>query len=237
VYTLLEVTKQQSVRRQARAIEAPPLQDAALLARGALCFREHCLQCHGAPGHAPEPIGLSMQPLPGPLIDATRHWSGAELYWITRNGIKMTGMPAWQHRLHDRDLWAVVAFVQQLAVLTPAELRTRWQAPQPAGCNELDDGAADAAADAARGKRAITQYGCHGCHRIDGITGPDVHVGPPLHDFGLRVALPGARPHTPAALVQWLRAPQSVHPHTAMPDLGVTEQDARDIAAYLEKLR
>jgi mono/diheme cytochrome c family protein len=236
VYSLLETIKQQSVRRQARHLEVPPLDDDARVARGAVCYRDHCLQCHGAPGLAPAPIGLSMQPLPGPLADATRHWSAAELYWITRNGIKMTGMPAWQHRLHDDDLWAVVAFVQSLPRRPPAELRARWEAQRSPPCDQRPIDAA-ATGDAARGKHALTQYGCHGCHRIDGIVGPDVHVGPPLHGFARRLTLPGARPQTQAQLVQWLREPQAMHPNTAMPDLGVNERDARDIAAYLGTLR
>jgi mono/diheme cytochrome c family protein len=179
-----------------------------------------------------------MQPLPGPLADATRHWSAAEIYWITRNGIKMTGMPAWQLRLPDADLWAVVAFVQTLPDLPPAELRARWHALQSLRCDGRDVRDAGATGpDAARGKHALTQYGCHGCHRIDGIVGPDVHVGPPLHAFARRLTLPGARPRTPESLVQWLREPQAMHPGTAMPDLGVSERDARDIAAYLDTLR
>jgi mono/diheme cytochrome c family protein len=177
-----------------------------------------------------------MQPLPGPLADATRHWSAAELYWITRNGIKMTGMPAWQHRLHDEDLWAVVAFVQRLPQLPPAQLRDAWQRRPAPACDERSDDSA-AAPDAARGKTTLTQYGCHGCHRIDGVVGPDTHVGPPLHDFGRRLTLPGGRPHTSVQLVQWLRNPQALDPHTAMPDLRVTERDARDMAAYLATLR
>jgi mono/diheme cytochrome c family protein len=236
VYSLLETVKQQSVRRQARHIAVPPLEDGALLARGAVCYRDHCLQCHGAPGLAPAPIGLSMQPLPGPLADAARHWSAAEIYWITRHGIKMTGMPAWQHRLHDDDLWAVVAFVQALPRLPPADLRARWSAQQVVPCDRRRADATEPG-DAARGRQALTQYGCHGCHRIEGIVGPDVHVGPPLHDFARRLTLPGARPQTPAQLVRWLREPQAMHPYTAMPDLGVDERDARDIAAYLGTLR
>jgi mono/diheme cytochrome c family protein len=237
VYALLEVTKQQSVRRQAREVAVPALQDAAMQARGALCYREHCLQCHGAPGVAPEPIGLSMQPLPGSLADATRHWNAAEIYWITRNGIKMTGMPAWQHRLHDDDLWALVAFVQRLPKLSPAQMRDTLQALPAWPCDKRTDDEAAAAPDAARGKLAITQYGCHGCHRIDGVVGPDTHVGPPLHDFGRRLLLPGARQHTSAQLVQWLLDPQAIDPHSAMPDLGVDARDARDMAAYLATLR
>ncbi len=237
VYALLQLTKEQSVRRQARGVAVPPLHDAALQARGAACYRAHCVQCHGAPGIAPEAIGLSMQPLPGSLADVTRHWSAAEIYWITRNGIKMTGMPAWQHRLHDDDLWAVVAFVQQLARVAPAALRDAWRTAPDARCGPPAPRDEPMPPDAARGKLTLAHYGCHGCHRIDGVAGPDSHVGPPLHDFARRLTLPGARPQTPAQLVAWLRDPQALDPHSAMPDLGVTERDARDIAAYLATLK
>ena len=237
VYTLLQVTKEQSVRRQARDVVVPPLDEAALHARGAACYRTHCLQCHGAPGIAPDAIGLSMQPLPGSLADATRHWSVAEIYWITRNGIKMTGMPAWQHRLHDDDLWAVVAFVRPMPRLSPSALHDTWRARHDAPCDTRAPTDDPMPPDAARGRLTLTQYGCHGCHRIDGVAGPESHVGPPLHDFARRLTLPGARPNTQAQLVAWLRDPHAIDPHSAMPDLGVTERDARDIAAYLATLR
>lgn len=237
VYALLQVTKEQSVRRQARDVVVPPLDGTALHARGAACYRTHCLQCHGAPGIAPEAIGLSMQPLPGSLVDATRHWSVAEIYWITRNGIKMTGMPAWQHRLHDDDLWAVVAFVRQMPRLSPTALHDTWRTLQDAPCDMRAPTDDPMPPDAARGRLTLTQYGCHGCHRIDGVAGPDSHVGPPLHDFARRLTLPGARPNTHAQVVAWLRDPRAIDPHSAMPDLGVTERDARDMAAYLATLR
>jgi mono/diheme cytochrome c family protein len=60
-----------------------------------------------------------MQPGPGPLMDAGKRWQARELYWITRHGIKMSGMPAWEYHLSDKDLWAVVAFVKTMPGLTP----------------------------------------------------------------------------------------------------------------------
>jgi cytochrome c1 len=62
-------------------------------------------------------------------------------------------------------------------------------------------------------------------------------VGPPLKGIASRVMLGGVLPNSPANMVLWLRAPQQVAPLTAMPDLGVTERDARDIAAYLATLK
>ncbi len=134
VYSLLEITFEQSVRRRARAIEAPALDAPALVERGALCFRDHCLACHGAPGVAPGPAGLAMQPAPGPLVDAARLWRARELYWITRHGIRMTGMPAWGHRLPDADLWALAAFLGRLPELSPAAWTTAQRALEGLQC-------------------------------------------------------------------------------------------------------
>lgn len=84
----------QFVRYRARALAPPRAPDGAMLARGAQCFQQHCMQCHGGPGVAQGVAGQGMQPLPGPLIDAHQRWSAGQLYWLTRNGLKMTGMPA-----------------------------------------------------------------------------------------------------------------------------------------------
>jgi cytochrome c1 len=72
---------------------------------------------------------------------------------------------------------------------------------------------------------------------IPGATGPRARVGPPLAGIASRKILAGVLPNTPENMVRWLRGPQSVDPPTAMPDLGVTERDARDITAYLATLK
>lgn len=123
VYALLESTLQHSVRRRAAHIVVPALDAAPVWARGATCFRDHCTACHGAPGVAPDAAALAMQPLAGPLQAVSSRWRTRELYWITRHGIRMTGMPAWGYRLSDDDLWAVVAFVERLPALSPADWR------------------------------------------------------------------------------------------------------------------
>lgn len=82
-------------------------------------------------------------------------------------------------------------------------------------------------------QEAIDAYGCGSCHTIPGIRGADGLVGPPLTRFHERAYIAGQLPNTPENLVHWIRNPQEVEPGTAMPDLGVTEEDAREIAAYL----
>lgn len=84
----------------------------------------------------------------------------------------------------------------------------------------------------------MRHYGCVSCHAIPGVAAPmESEVGPPLDRYGHRVYIVGRMPNTPANLVAWLRTPQQYEPGGVMPNLGVTERDARDIAAYLYTLR
>lgn len=88
-----------------------------------------------------------------------------------------------------------------------------------------------------RGKALILADGCGSCHRIPGIAGADADVGPPLTRVGRRIYIAGMLRNTPDALIAWLRYPQTVVPGNAMPNTGLSDQDARDIAAYLYTLR
>lgn len=87
------------------------------------------------------------------------------------------------------------------------------------------------------GKAVIRQFSCGACHIIPGIRGARGLVGPPLMLFGRRTFIAGEVPNTPQNLVRWIQSPTSIEPHTAMPALGLTEQQARDAAAYLYTLR
>ncbi len=91
--------------------------------------------------------------------------------------------------------------------------------------------------DAKRGAQVITQYRCGACHMIPGIRDAHGLVGPPLMMFGRRTFIGGEAPNTPENLVRWIQSPQSIEASTAMPTLGLTEQQARDAAAYLYTLR
>jgi mono/diheme cytochrome c family protein len=239
-YSLLETAMRQSVRRSARDVVEPPLADERMALRGAACFRDKCVQCHGAPGVAQGDIGKSMQPLPGPLVDAAHHWRPRELYWLTRNGIKMSGMPAWEYRLSEAELWDVVAFLRRLPDLNaPQYAQWTQQAPGTPACGR--DAAAGPPAgelvDVERGRRALSQYACNACHTIPGITSSSPQVGPPLDGIATRRLIAGTLVNTPDNLALWLMQTQQVKPGTAMPDMGVLPQDARDIAAYLGMLR
>lgn len=232
-FTMLEVAMRYSVRHHARHIIAPPL-TRALVLRGAVVYREQCVQCHGAPGIAPQAIGLGMQPLPGPLVHMMRRWQPKEIYWIVSNGIKMSGMPAWRYRLSTEDMWAVTALVAQLPALSPQDFAALYAASSgPANTGGAARMERPIATRIQRGRLAIPQYACQSCHRIPGIIGGQVRVGPALDDYETRQYIAGYLPNTPANLAHWLRATHQVKPQSAMPDLGVSEQDAVDIAAYL----
>lgn len=90
--------------------------------------------------------------------------------------------------------------------------------------------------DPARGRSAMVEFSCGACHRIPGIRNARSMVGPPLDDYAQRGYIAGLLPNRPANLVAWLRNPPAINPGTAMPDLGLTEVQARDMAAYLYTL-
>jgi cytochrome c oxidase assembly factor CtaG len=87
------------------------------------------------------------------------------------------------------------------------------------------------------GKAKIEYYGCPTCHTIPGIRGADGLVGPPLNRIASRVYIGGVLTNTPDNMVRWLRDPHAVDRLTAMPNMHIPENDARDIAAYLYTLR
>lgn len=86
------------------------------------------------------------------------------------------------------------------------------------------------------GRRLVAEYGCASCHRIPGVAQPSGQVGPPLGGLADRRVIAGVLPNIPENAVRWVQDPQDVNPQTLMPDLGVTEEDARDIVAYLYSL-
>jgi cytochrome c len=91
-------------------------------------------------------------------------------------------------------------------------------------------------AEVERGRVAIAEFGCIGCHRIPGVPGADGEVGPPLDGFAARRMIAGVLPNTRENLVRWLLEPQAIAPGTAMLDTGLDEDTARAVAAYLATL-
>lgn len=90
--------------------------------------------------------------------------------------------------------------------------------------------------DPRAGEEAVLRYGCGSCHTIPGVTRARGLVGPPLTGFGSRVYVGGVLYNTPENVMSWVKDPPGISPKTAMPNLGVTDRDARDIAAFLYTL-
>jgi cytochrome c len=112
-----------------------------------------------------------------------------------------------------------------------------WMVGAMTGCGQKSPIMEVAGGDPQHGKSLIQSYGCAACHVIPGIDSMGSNVGPPLEKMALRAYVGGVLPNTPEDLVRWLRNPPAVDPRTAMPNLGVSEAEARDMAAYLYTLK
>jgi cytochrome c oxidase assembly factor CtaG/cytochrome c2 len=108
-----------------------------------------------------------------------------------------------------------------------------------ASCNRpvYDEGNAITGGDARHGKALISRYGCTACHIIPGVDGGAAHVGPRLDAVRKQAYVAGVLPNTPDNLVRWIHNPKQVDSLTAMPYLGVSLDEARDIASYLYSIR
>ncbi len=89
-------------------------------------FDEMCVTCHGAPGKERSAAGKGLRPQPPNLAETVKHWSDGNLFWIIKNGIKMTGMPAFGPTHDDPTLWSIVAFVRRLPAMTAGQYK-QWE--------------------------------------------------------------------------------------------------------------
>lgn len=85
----------------------------------------------------------------------------------------------------------------------------------------------------ASGRRLLANYGCGSCHTIPGVAGANSMAGPPLNRFYQRSYVAGRLPNTWENLAKFIQHPQEIDPGNAMPDLGVSDDEAHDMAAYL----
>jgi mono/diheme cytochrome c family protein len=124
----LSTASDRSIRYHAQTIKTPALTDAARVKDGFHHYREMCVGCHGAPGLKPSDLNKGLNPKPPKLAESAKEFSAAEIFWVLKNGIKMTGMPAWGSSHKDDDLWDLVAFVKQLPEISPQEYQMMEQA-------------------------------------------------------------------------------------------------------------
>ncbi|MGE5409318.1 MAG: c-type cytochrome [Clostridiales bacterium] len=96
-------------------VKVPDLRDSSLIKMGFVHYREMCISCHGAPGVERDEIGKGLYPRGPNLSNSAKEFSPQQLFWITRNGLKMSGMPAFGKTHPDDKIWAIVAFTKKLA--------------------------------------------------------------------------------------------------------------------------
>lgn len=120
---LLNTVQERSVIVRADDVPTPPPTDSEMVRHGLEEYRAMCATCHGAPGVERSELGKGMNPKPPDLAEEAAEWSDRELFWITKHGIKLAGMPAFGVTHSDRELWGIVAFLRRLESMSPEEYR------------------------------------------------------------------------------------------------------------------
>ncbi|MGE0372941.1 MAG: cytochrome c [Gammaproteobacteria bacterium] len=140
----IETMRSNSIKAHASGITLPPgMTDEAAVISGTEHFAAHCASCHGAPGVPRGDIANGLYPKPPDLAHAARHYTPGELFWIVKNGIKMTGMPAWNDH-SDKELWATVAFLQKLPGMSEADYAKLVRESMTHGSGQHHHGGKDA---------------------------------------------------------------------------------------------
>lgn len=130
VKALISILVDNSVKHHAKDISAPSLEDTAMVRLGFEHYQEMCVQCHGAPGVKPEEFAEGLYPHAPKLKGPAEEWSPSELYWMTRYGIKMSGMPGFGATHTEHMLWSIVAFLKKLPAMDSAAY-ARYRATSP----------------------------------------------------------------------------------------------------------
>lgn len=135
----LHTTMKNSVEARVSEVEVPGnLASEEMIRQGARAYDQLCVACHLKPGLEDTLLRQGLNPTPPSLAEAG-HFGPAEQFWVIKNGIKMTGMPAWGVTHDDEDLWEITAFIQRLPSLSEAEY-TRLIQPEPGMQAKADDG-------------------------------------------------------------------------------------------------
>jgi len=133
---VLNTTKDRSIEFRSKDITVPDLNDSSMLKEGFEHYNEMCVSCHGAPGLEETEVSVGLNPTAPFLVKVSKEIDPKELFWITKNGIKMTGMPAWGKTHSDEKIWAIVAFVKKLPNMTAEEYQ---KMKSPSGTMEDDE--------------------------------------------------------------------------------------------------
>ena len=119
---LIAYAREQSIESRASAVSVPPLNNPKMIAEGAEHYAAMCTGCHLAPGMHENEMRPGLNPKP-PVLDALPPSDPREQFWIINHGIKMTAMPAWGKSHSEEEIWNMVAFLQKLPGMSPAQYR------------------------------------------------------------------------------------------------------------------
>ena len=118
---VLTTTMDNSVESRSKNISVPDLNDPLMIKEGFEHYNEMCVSCHGAPGKEETELSKGLNPPVPYLVEHAEEMDPRELFWVTKNGIKMTGMPAWGKTHSDEKIWAIVAFMKKLPDMSAEE--------------------------------------------------------------------------------------------------------------------
>jgi mono/diheme cytochrome c family protein len=121
---VFNTTKISSIRKHAEGINEPPLDDTGLVKEGFEHYDKMCVGCHGGPGIEG---AKEFNPAPPDLAKAVEVLRPAQIFWVIKNGIKMTGMPESGSNHSDKDIWGIVAFMERLPELSPEQYKQMRQ--------------------------------------------------------------------------------------------------------------
>ena len=134
---VLHWTMRHSVARHAQGVPQTDLTGDTAIRAGSEEYAAMCAGCHGAPGRMRSAAGKGLHPLPPDLAVSAGEWRPEELFWIVKNGIKMTGMPAFGRTHDDKTIWDIVAFVKALPNMSPDQYQAfAAQTGMPGGVHE-----------------------------------------------------------------------------------------------------
>jgi mono/diheme cytochrome c family protein len=240
IYTVAE-----PIRREAAAHE----QLETSVHRGVANYAQYCVSCHGIAGTGgpvPKDLAKGQVAIAPPLANRSDFRPASEIEMAQRadfirktieRGRPNTAMPAWSVNeggaLNSQEVEDLVAFIQHGNFadvrnnLTPEQIAS-IQATVTASGGQVEAGAPP-------GKALYLQKGCAACHAIQGVSSGT--VGPALNTQGSNPQIAGVLPNNKENLVKWLLNPPGVKPGTAMPNLGLTPEEADQLADYLQSLK
>jgi mono/diheme cytochrome c family protein len=217
---LANTAKDVVIPLEAGEMKNPVTDTDGVVSQGRQVFLESCALCHGPDGRGETYIGRNMYP---PASDMNsphvQHWSDAELFWIIRNGVRLTGMPSWQSSISEKDTWKLARFIHNLPRFDAASASTAVgpQAQAAAESNQVES--------VKYGKTLYRQEGCFTCHQLNG---EGETVGPDL-------TTEGVRGRTQPWLVGHFKDPPAYTPGSIMPPFkNLTEKQLKALTAFLQ---